>query len=245
MDLKFGNSIFKSCRCFNRRKKIIATDLFDSCHLEKYLSKCMSVCVFGFVYMQSNCELTTFYGTVKTFNPFCAFFNTTNKPIVKLLTYTLHKLLLIILYLLFLYFKQKRKQILYWVFEKKKKIVILNEKMASNPDENNPPRNNNRKSNNGANYNRRSWHGTNRNTGPKQRPFSLIIPQPSSIPLPNPAQRSDSEFPTSSSPLPNPAQSSDSSSSTEQPPTKTASYRINKKSGPYDGWQLYFPEIGN
>lgn len=106
--------------------------------------------------------------------------------------------------------------------------------MASNPNENNPPRNNNRKSSNGANYNRRSWHGMNRpnNTGPKQRPVSLAIPQPSSNQPPNSVQTPDSG-------------NSTSSSSTAQPPTKSASYRINKKSGPYNGWQLYFPEIGN
>lgn len=124
--------------------------------------------------------------------------------------------------------------------------------MASNPNENNPPRNNQRKSNNGANFNRRSWHGTNRNTGPKQRPFAVMIPQPSSRPLPNPSQNSDSNNPIPSNLLPIPVQTSSdpgystASSSTEQPTAaKTASYRINKKSGPYDGWQLYFPEIGN
>lgn len=124
--------------------------------------------------------------------------------------------------------------------------------MASNPDENNPPRNNNnRKSSNGSNVHRRSWHGANRNTGPKQRPFAVMIPQPSSRPLLNPSQNLDSNFVPVSNSLPNPAPPdsdpdfSTTSSTTERPLTKTASYRINKKSGPYDGWQLYFPEIGN
>lgn len=113
--------------------------------------------------------------------------------------------------------------------------------MASNPDENNPPQNNSRKTNRGPGLFRR--FGANRNTGPKQRPVSVLIPQPSSSsPVPNPPHNSntDSGFSTAT------GSTSSSSSSTEQRPLqKTASFRINKKSGPYSGWQLYFSEIGN
>lgn len=112
--------------------------------------------------------------------------------------------------------------------------------MASNPNESNPPQNNSRKTNRGPNFFRRP--GANRNTGPKQRPVSVLIPQPSSSPIPNQTHNSnsnsDSGYSTTSG-------SASSSSSAETPPQQTASFRINKKSGPYSGWQLYFPEIGN
>lgn len=121
--------------------------------------------------------------------------------------------------------------------------------MASNPNENRPPQNNTRKPNR-PNFFRRN--GANRNTGPQQRPVSLLIPQTSSSPLPNPLlpssnlqpnqppnSDSDSGFSTTSS------SGSSSSPSPGQPPVRPASFRINKKCGPYSGWQLYFPEIGN
>lgn len=100
--------------------------------------------------------------------------------------------------------------------------------MASNPDENNAPNasrsNNGRKSNNGSNFARRNWHGGNRNTGPRQRPVSVLIPRSSTGNI-------------------DPADATEPSSSTAQP-TRATSYRINRQSGPYHGWQLYFPETG-
>lgn len=120
--------------------------------------------------------------------------------------------------------------------------------MASNPDENNAQRRNNaptgkRKSNNGTNFHRRSWHGANRSTGPIQRPVSLMIPQPASSLIRNSSETLDSGIRTveTSERL----TSTNSSSSHTGQPTKPASFRINRKSGPYNGWQLYFPEIGN
>lgn len=103
--------------------------------------------------------------------------------------------------------------------------------MASNPDENSAQNRNNGRKSNGSNFARRNWHGANRDTGPRQRPVAVLIPQVSSSSLPNPAQSLDSGHPTVSS------------ASTERL-AKTSSYRINRKSGPYHGWQLYFPEIG-
>lgn len=95
--------------------------------------------------------------------------------------------------------------------------------MASNPDENSAPRNNNGgRSRGGSNWRGRNWRGANRSTGPRQRPVAVLIPQ---------GQSNDDQ----NASLPSGAGQ----------PTRTSSYRINRKSGPYHGWQLYFPEIGN
>lgn len=95
--------------------------------------------------------------------------------------------------------------------------------MADNPPRNNAAANggagNNRKAPSKNNFfQMRNRFQSNRDTGPKQRTVSLLIPQSSSS-----------------------SQSSGYSSGSNPP---TASFGINKKTGPYCGWQLYFPETG-
>lgn len=103
--------------------------------------------------------------------------------------------------------------------------------MAENPTNSNAAAPNKRNTTNNNFYRMRNRYQGNRNTGPKQRPVSLLIPQPAS---------------SSSTGLSN--RLSDSSSNIASgagQPTETASFRINRQSGPYSGWKLYFPEIGN
>lgn len=91
----------------------------------------------------------------------------------------------------------------------------------NNPPGNNGPGNNRKVSNNSNFFRMRHRLQNGRNTGPKQRTVSLLIPQSSSSNVSSP---------------------SNSASSGPTPPS--ASFQINKASGPYCGWQLYFPEIG-
>lgn len=91
--------------------------------------------------------------------------------------------------------------------------------MAENPPANNAnPTNNNRKT-----TNRNFFRGRNRfhATGPRQNTVSVPIPQPSSI------EPIGGAYQPSAGPAP-----------------QSISFRIDKKSGPYSGWKLYFPEIG-
>lgn len=93
--------------------------------------------------------------------------------------------------------------------------------MGDNAGNNNVSRpNTNRKTSNSNFFRMRHRFQSNRQSGPRERPVSLLIPQSSQ------SSSSTSGY------------SSNSSSS------ETASFRINKKSGPYSGWQLYFPETG-
>lgn len=84
---------------------------------------------------------------------------------------------------------------------------------------------NNRKKPNGNNFFRmRNRFHNARDTGPKQRNVSMMIP--SSTP-----HGSDS--------------SSGYSSSSSSPGSNAPSTSFGiKKTGPYSGWQLYFPEVG-
>lgn len=103
---------------------------------------------------------------------------------------------------------------------------------------------NNNSNNNGSRPNNKKTPGNNfyrmknrfqnfRNSGPRERPVSLLIPQPSSNNQSNASSSSSSN------------NSSGTNTSTAiGRSSETTSFRISKKSGPYSGWQLYFPETG-
>lgn len=102
--------------------------------------------------------------------------------------------------------------------------------MAENPAGNNGNANNRKKSNNSNFFRMRHRFQNNRDTGPKQRTVSILIPQPSTSPRPS----------TSSSE----STSDYTSSSSSGPTVPSTSFQISKKNGPYAGWQLYFPDVG-
>lgn len=106
---------------------------------------------------------------------------------------------------------------------------IFHHKMGDNAGNNNGSRPTNNRKTTGNNFFRmRHRFQSNRQSGPRERPVSLLIPQPN-----------QSSASTSG------ANSSNASSSTSAGrASETASFRINRKSGPYSGWQLYFPETG-
>lgn len=101
--------------------------------------------------------------------------------------------------------------------------------MSENPAANNGNANNRKTSNNNNFFRMRHRFQSNRNTGPKQRTVSLLIPQPSSPRPSTSSSESTSGYPSSSS---------------SGPTVATTSFQISKKNGPYAGWQLYFPDVG-
>lgn len=106
--------------------------------------------------------------------------------------------------------------------------------MAENPGNNNAPQNNKRKAPGNNFFRMRYAMQRNRNTGPRERPVALLIPQSSTL-QPNVASTNGPgvvSFP------------SNDLTTTDRRPQTSASFQINKKSGPYIGWQLYFPETG-
>lgn len=106
-------------------------------------------------------------------------------------------------------------------------------KMADNPAPNNAAANKKKKPNNQFFRMRNRFHN---DSGPRQRPVSLLIPQSSSSSHPT-NNTADSANET--------ALNGSTNGNASVPPTRAASFRINKRCGPYSGWQLYFPEIGN
>lgn len=113
--------------------------------------------------------------------------------------------------------------VVYW------KLKNNSKKMADNPAPNNAAANKKKKPNNQFFRMRNRFHN---DSGPRQRPVSLLIPQSSSSSLTS-NNTADSANETASN------------GNSSVPPTRAASFRINKRCGPYSGWQLYFPEIGN
>lgn len=105
--------------------------------------------------------------------------------------------------------------------------------MAENPSRNNGTTGNNRKTSNNSFFRMRHHFQSNRNAGPRQPTVSLLIPQPSVLSPANSFTNGNNSA----------TESQSGPSAIPTPPT--TSFRIDKKAGPYSGWKLYFPEIGN
>lgn len=102
--------------------------------------------------------------------------------------------------------------------------IVIRQKMAERNNNGGDNTSNKKKTLNNNFFRMRNRFHNNRNTGPRQNAMSFLLP--------------------SGSPSSTTSDSTSNTTSTEAS-TSLTSFRINKKTIPYVGWQLYFPEIGN